>query len=290
MADMSHLFAEKIVLVEDAAKKYFSSPEISSQSIKRLYESINYSLLSPGKRFRPVLSLLVAEALEIDLKQVIPFGLSLEFIHTYSLIHDDLPCMDDDNERRGRPTNHIQYGEAIALLAGDSLLTEAFLNLSRSYSSRPEIACQLVECLGRASGVEGMIAGQMMDIDDSQDFSKDQMELLHKLKTGALITAASEGAAICGQVSDVMKKNMTRFGECLGLAFQLADDIDDYDEKNPEPTNMVNLLGLSKTSKYLQELTQESIEIVGSFGEKGRALREIAQFNQDRVNQFFNEG
>jgi geranylgeranyl diphosphate synthase type II len=211
--------------------------------------------------------------------------LAVEFIHTYSLIHDDLPSMDDDNERRGLPTNHIVYGEAMALLGGDALLTESFNILATGFKDNPSVGLEVCRIVSEAAGAQGMVGGQAMDIllpEDGHD--QDQIQWIHKLKTGCLIRASVEAAAVACEATSAQRTNLTKFAECLGFAFQLADDIDDYDPKNPESTSYVNVYGLEKTASLLAQVTDEALSYLVNFGEKKKDLAYITEFNQQRIS------
>lgn len=275
-------FLEKI---ETQLKNCVSNwtPQVSA--VQGLVESMAYSLLSGGKRFRPLLSLLTVDALEGDIENVIPWAVAVEMIHTYSLIHDDLPCMDDDDVRRGRPTNHKVYGEALALLAGDALLTEAFAVLAESYRQQPGIALELVSLLSHAAGLRGMIGGQVMDINEAflQDIHPEQITNIHELKTGALIKVAIEGAAVvCGTPTPV-RAQLAEYGRLLGLAFQVADDILDYDPEHPELCSLTASMGMEKTKAYLDKLSQQAVDCLASLPrDRGKALLKMVDFNKGR--------
>ncbi len=242
-----------------------------------LVDSMKYSLFSGGKRFRPQLIQLVCEALDIKPSDYIPFAAAVECIHTYSLIHDDLPCMDDDSERRGKPTNHIKYGETTALLAGDGLLTEAFHIIGKYYTNKPSIGLKLVQLLSYCAGPQGMVAGQQLDLlnlDDKnkknnddfkineKSFSAENILMIHKLKTAALIKCCAEGAAIIAQVSPDKQYDISEAGELIGLAFQIKDDFLDFDEKNPEPCNLINLIGATRTQEILNDVSNRAIQLL----------------------------
>lgn len=218
-------------------------------------DAMKYSLVAGGKRVRPVLSLWTAECFGSSVEDVFPWALAIEMIHTYSLIHDDLPCMDDDDERRGRPTNHVVFGEANALLAGDALLTEAFHFLAVEYAQRPETCVKLVRLLGRAAGMGGMVGGQFIDLNTEESPTLAMLEDMHRRKTGALISAAVEGAALLGGASDTQLQAIREFGDNLGLAFQIADDILDAGNPNDEGRSFVSVLGLETCTAELRRVT-----------------------------------
>jgi geranylgeranyl diphosphate synthase, type II len=209
-AQVEVLLAERLGRLEEAPR--------------RLVEAMRYSLLAGGKRLRPVLCLAFAEAVHGG-RPPAPAedaACALEFVHTYSLVHDDLPAMDDDDMRRGRPTSHKMYGEAMAILAGDALLTEAFALLASS--SEPQRAA-LVACLATAAGAEGMVGGQVLDIAEDRPADEQYLTRLHRLKTGALLKAScAMGVLAAGGTADQLKA-AERYGEAVGLAFQIADDL-----------------------------------------------------------------
>lgn len=228
-----------------------------SQSLDSLQKSFAYSLSQGGKRFRPVISLLIGEAFGVPPQKILPWALAIEMIHTYSLIHDDLPCMDNDDFRRGEPTNHKVFGEDIALLAGDVLQTEAFALIAEKFQAEPATALQLVKVLAEAIGAQGMVSGQAIDMGfKDQQMQESELLLMHALKTGALIRAAVEGAAVvCGIPGD--KRQLCRsYGEDLGLAFQLKDDLLDSEEGKVQNLNFPQKLEqVSKMAKMnLQNL------------------------------------
>jgi geranylgeranyl diphosphate synthase, type II len=252
---------------------------------KALAESIEYSLFTGGKRFRPVLSLLTAEATGVGFDRVMPWAAAVEMIHTYSLIHDDLPCMDDDDHRRGRPTNHRVFGEATALLAGDALLTQAFTHLGKSYVDVPYIGLELVNMLGDAAGGAGMIGGQMIDLaalEGARLESQKQVEDLHRLKTGALINVSVMGVASIGRFPKQTRDALARYSENLGLAFQLADDIQDFDESNPEKSGYPFVLGIKQTQEMLRVVSETALEALRPLGDKAKLLSDLVRYNQSR--------
>lgn len=252
------------------------------KSVGGLVESIKYSLIGGGKRIRPVLAAWVAENFGTPVQKIIPWALAIEMIHTYSLIHDDLPCMDDDEERRGRPTNHVMFGESTALLAGDGLLTEAFHLLAREYASEPALGLKLVALLGHAAGVGGMVGGQYQDLNTAdENATVPLLAELHARKTGALISAAVEGAALIAGLSANDSKNLKKYGEHLGLAFQIADDILDA-ESEEAGKSYVPLLGLEETQNELQKVTREGFAVLDQMSRPCPRLREALQWNLER--------
>ncbi len=249
-----------------------------------LLDSVLYSLNTGGKRFRPLLSMIVAEHYEADPMRVLPWAAAVEMIHTYSLIHDDLPCMDNDDLRRGKPTNHKVYGEPLALLAGDALLTEAFSMLFKFYQTEPGLGMQLVEKLSTASGLQGMIAGQVLDMQaDHTPVDEQALMKIHKLKTGQLIRVALEGAAIaCGAVqNDVL--SLKFYGESLGLAFQIRDDLLDSAEGDEDSKNFVSLIGKKETVALLDEVSRKAKTYLNKLQNPSVKLLQMVDYNLNRT-------
>jgi len=248
-----------------------------------IHKAMRYSIFAGGKRIRPVLTLAACEAVGGKTVAAMPLACAVECIHTYSLIHDDLPCMDDDDLRRGRPTNHKVFGEGIAVLAGDALLTQAFLLAAK----KPEYVTELAG----ASGSLGLIAGQVQDLEnESRAATLAEVKTTHRNKTGALINASIRLGAMAGHATPAQLKRLTRYGDDLGLAFQVIDDILDAtstkeimgksvraDEKN-EKSTFPKLLGIEKSHAYAGELIADAHDQLRSFGKKAEPLRAIADF------------
>ena len=249
---------EYIELVNKQLEEYVPKKNNLQNSI---YEAMRYSLLAGGKRIRPVLSLGVCDMLGGDIREALPFACALECIHTYSLIHDDLPCMDNDDLRRGRPTNHKVFGEATALLAGDSLLNLAFEIMS-SAGIESGKTVEIIKTVSNLSGTEGMIGGQVVDLlyEESNDATQEVLEYIHKHNTGALILAATLIGAICGEATEREREKIVEFAQNLGLAFQIKDDILDFigDEEllgkpvgSDEENNKTTLFSVIETAFYV---------------------------------------
>jgi len=229
---MSDLFSlknyldERSRLVENALDLYLPGKDTLPAD---LHGAMRYSVFAGGKRIRPVLMMAACEAVGGDPVHALPPACAIEMIHSYSLIHDDLPAMDDDDYRRGKPTNHKVYGEAIAILAGDALLTEAFLLLSGPVvkkNLRPEQVMELIELLAKSSGSRGMVGGQVVDMEsEGRQIDLPTLEYIHTRKTGALLLAAIEMGCVVGQASVPQRQALVRYGEAVGLAFQVTDDI-----------------------------------------------------------------
>ena len=259
-----------------------------------IYEAMKYSLYAGGKRIRPVLTLAVSKALYGNYDAALCFGCSLEMIHTYSLIHDDLPCMDDDDLRRGKPTNHKVFGEDMAVLSGDALLNYACENIVCASVVDSDMKLNALRILYRASGAEGMIGGQVMDMfAEGKSVNISYLEQLHRKKTGALIKAAAAlGAISAGSPENILNT----YSEALGLAFQIRDDILDVegdtekfgkpvlsDEKNNK-TTYVTLFGLDGAKKLLSEETEKAIGSLDFLGKDGEFLRDFAKYLLNREN------
>ena len=247
-----------------------------------LEQSIAYTVKSGGKRFRPALSLLTAKTLEADEDSVFAVGTAAEWIHTYSLIHDDLPCMDNDDERRGQPSNHKVYGEALALLAGDALLTETFGFLAREYSEVPDRAVKIISELSSLAGVNGMVGGQSVDIDEDSDEKAKWISYIHEKKTGALIQASVVCAAHACGADETKVAALRSFSDQLGLAFQLADDLLDWDPENPEPTSYVNVVGPEETARLLNETSDQCLNHLEKVGLQTKFFAPLVEFNKTR--------
>ena len=263
-----------------------------------LFESMRYSLFAGGKRIRPALALGAAEAVGGQARSALPFAAALEMIHTYSLIHDDLPAMDDDDLRRGKPTNHRVYGEGIAILAGDALLTDAFWVLTRRevLAEHPaERVVRAVEVIARAAGSPGMVAGQALDlVCEGRDVDLATVEFLHVSKTGALIRAATVVGGLAAGAAEADLERLARYAERLGLAFQIADDILDVEGTTEElgkpagsdqgrsKATYPAVVGLEEAKLRARELMAEALECLEPFGEKAEPLRALARFVVER--------
>jgi geranylgeranyl diphosphate synthase type II len=225
--DIKTYLREKREIIDSYLKSYFDRPS----SPPALQEAMRYSLLAGGKRVRPILVLASYEACGGNAEDILPQAASMELIHTYSLIHDDLPAMDNDDLRRGKPTNHKVFGEAMAVLAGDALLTEAFLMITdTSAKLRASSLLKAVREVALSAGAYGMVGGQVQDIlSENMEPDKDTLEFIHLHKTAALITASVKLGAILANSGKNRLKALTRYGENIGLAFQIIDDILDVE-------------------------------------------------------------
>ncbi len=260
---------------------------------EQLHRAMRYSLLAGGKRLRPALVLAAGEAFGADTDDLMPAACAIEMIHTYSLIHDDLPAMDNDDLRRGRPTCHKAFGEAVAILAGDALLTQAFRVLAADAPKRDaERQLRVIREVATAAGtVEALIGGQMADIEsEGKKVDASTLEYIHRSKTGAMISASVVvGGTVAGASEDQIEK-LRRYGQRIGLAFQIADDILDVTStseqlgKTPGKDQAANkatypsIHGITASQARARELVDEAIEIVSSLGLNTHVLEEIARF------------
>ncbi len=258
---------------------------------EKIYEAMRYSVFAGGKRLRPVLAVAACEMSGGNRKDVADFACALEMIHTYSLIHDDLPAMDNDDFRRGLPTCHKKFNEAIAVLAGDALLNMAYEVMIDSVISKSDKKFQrAMKYIANAAGAGGMVGGQVIDvISEGKKIDSDTILYIHKNKTAALIAAALKAGGVIGGMTDAEIRLMENAGENVGIAFQIKDDILDVtsttevlgkpvlsDEKNDKIT-YVTMSGMEKAEKDLRDLTGEALEIIDNFGEKGRFLYEYVK-------------
>lgn len=211
-------------LVEQELRRAFDTVDASVEPLAR---AVDYSLLAPGKRVRPVLALLAAEASGADVAPIVPIAAAFELVHAYSLVHDDLPAMDDDDLRRGMPTSHRTYGEAVAILVGDALQARAFGLVAEAASVSAEARIEIVAILARAAGWQGMVGGQYLDIDEARTDDGDLASLrdVHDRKTGAMIAGAVEAGAVAAEVSAAERAAFAAFGRELGWLFQIVDDL-----------------------------------------------------------------
>lgn len=274
--------------LEQWISDYFDDkPEIDNRN----FEAMIYSVKVGGKRVRPILMLLTYAMYKKEYKDIMPFASALEMIHTYSLIHDDLPSMDNDDLRRGKPTNHKIYGEAIAILAGDGLLNEAMIIMLNQCQGGNLNKIKASTTIAIASGAQGMIAGQICDIlSEGKEISEEELLYMHRNKTGQLIKVAIVSGAILANVHTEDLENLSEYGEKLGLAFQIKDDILDVigdvailgknvksDECNNK-TTFITMYGLEKCKLMCNELTEECFQILEKLNVDTKYLEEITEF------------
>lgn len=295
MADLTQALADAAAEVEgmlDALLVTDGAPD------RRIYDAMRYTTLGGGKRLRPFLVLESARLFDVARLSALRTGAALELIHCYSLVHDDLPAMDDDDLRRGKPTVHREFDEATAVLAGDGLLTMAFQVVSDPETHpNAEIRSALVFALARAAGVRGMVGGQMIDLEaETKSLNLDEITLLQQLKTGALIGFACEAGAMLGQAADSDRAALRRYADTLGLAFQIADDLLDVEGSVEETgkavgkdadagkATFVSLLGIDGAKAKANALVDEAVGHLSGFDERADLLRATARFVVDRRN------
>jgi geranylgeranyl diphosphate synthase, type II len=258
-----------------------------------IYRAMRYSLFAGGKRLRPVLVFLAGETLGADFEELLPVAASVEMIHTYSLIHDDLPCIDNDDFRRGKPTNHRVFGEAIAILAGDALLTAGMEFLSNAHYE-PETRCKLISLLTKAAGTHGMIGGQVLDIlGEAKTLDRVELERIHAMKTAALLGYCATAPAVILKKGPVVERAFSQYGEAVGLAFQIVDDILDVEgttqslgktagkDQHAGKATYPALLGLQESRKLAADLIQAAGTAVADF-DRNRYLISFAEYILNR--------
>lgn len=262
---------------------------------KKVYEAMSYSLNAGGKRIRPLLSILTYMLYKEDYKEILPVAAALEMIHTYSLIHDDLPCMDNDDLRRGRPTNHKVFGEAVAVLAGDGLLNEAMNIMFKYCMEKDRNAIKACRIISESAGAEGMIGGQTVDIlSENTKIPIDQLYYMHSKKTGALIKTSILAGAILAEAPETDIKNLDYYGQKLGLAFQIKDDILDIvgdtavlgkkakSDLDNNKTTFITAYGLNKCIEMCNSLTGECVEVLDKLSGDTSKLKEVTLFLLNR--------
>ena len=291
---LADIMAERRTLVEAALTQWLPGAEVAPATI---HEAMRYSVLAGGKRLRPMLALFGCEAVGGRLDDAMPAAVALELIHTYSLVHDDLPAMDDDDYRRGRPTCHKVYGEAVAILAGDALLTHAFQVLADPAAGGVPAPrrLQIVAEIASAAGSVGMVGGQTMEIQaEGQTPDPETLLALHAMKTGALLRASLRVGALAGGADEAALAALTRYGERLGLAFQIVDDILDIEGNSAEMGKTAGsdlrkkkatypaVFGLETARRDAARLLREATESLGLLGEGGAVLAALAEYVGNR--------
>lgn len=247
-----------------------------------LHKAMRYSVLSAGKRIRPLLCLAGAEAVGSTPEKVLPIACALELLHSYSIIHDDLPAMDNDAIRRGRAASHVAFGEAVAILAGDALLTEAFrilADVGLNKDLKGETLLTIAQLVARAAGSLGMAGGQVDDLNlEGKQVSLAEVKDIHHRKTGSLIKVSILAGALAGNAGREELKALARYGECLGLAFQVSDDIIDLTRGEQDGVSYPAVAGLDEARKHLRQLGEQALEALKGFDVKAEPLREIVHF------------
>lgn len=274
---MENAFTDQMARDQALIEGYLARAFAGETRHADLQEAMEYSLLAGGKRIRPILTLETCRLCGGDVEAALPFACGVEMVHTYSLIHDDLPAMDNDDLRRGRPTNHIVYGEAAAILAGDALLTAAFEQLIKA-ELPAERMVEAVMCLSRAAGSAGMVGGQALDMaGEGRALDREELELLQSLKTGALISAAAELGCIAAGGTTEQRSRVRAYAQALGRAFQVRDDMLDVissqaelgkpvgSDRLNEKSTFVTALGLEGCAALVEELTRQAVGAMEGF-------------------------
>jgi geranylgeranyl diphosphate synthase type II len=293
--DLKAYLKEKKSVVDQALERVFPEPAGPAADVIR---AMRYSLFAGGKRLRPILCIAGAETVGGEGKAVLPAACALELIHTYSLIHDDLPVMDNDDLRRGKPTSHKVYGEAVALLAGDGLLTEAFGLMSRldGYpDAKPQAVLRVISLIAEAAGYRGMVGGQTVDIQsEGREVDRVLVEFIHSHKTGALIAASVTAGSILGGADEDQVAAVSAYGENVGLAFQIADDILDVEgdrehlgkdvggDAQKRKITYPGVLGLEASRETQKALVSGGIDRLKGFDHRADPLRYLATYMIER--------
>ena len=286
--DLKQYLEKQRLIVEKALET--ALPEIEGREA-RVVEAMRYSLFAGGKRLRPILCLAAAEAVGGEIEAAMPAACALEMIHTYSLIHDDLPAMDDDDLRRGKPTSHVVFGEAIAILAGDALLTEAFVLLSDYNVLLAKRSLKLIGVIARAASYRGMVGGQVVDmLSQNKPADLETVQQMHTRKTAALISAAAESGALAGGGTDNQVEALAEYGRAIGLAFQIADDILDIEGSTEVLGKTAGsdvargkvtypaAVGLEGSRQAAQTLVNQALAALERFDSKAEPLRALANY------------
>ena len=286
MTDFQNAYQELKQLVDQALNDYFNTPDAPYHV---LLESMRYSLNAGGKRLRPVLVLAFCRACGGDVKAALPVACAIEMVHTYSLIHDDLPCMDNDDLRRGKPTNHVVFGECTATLAGDALQAEAFRTIL-SAELPAETRAECARLLSVGAGIEGICGGQQLDMEgEGKALTREDLLEIHKRKTASMLIAACRMGIACGQGTAEQVEAANRYAEAMGLAFQIRDDMLDQisteaelgkpigSDAQEQKTTFMSLYGLAQCEQEVHDLTQEAIRAVEGQFENAGFLQELAR-------------
>ncbi|MBA3004316.1 MAG: polyprenyl synthetase family protein [Desulfurivibrio sp.] len=286
---------EQCAVVEQALTRYMLTEQ---GPLANHIKAMRYSLFAGGKRIRPILALATAEALHAPTKDLLPAACALECIHTYSLIHDDLPAMDDDDLRRGKPTSHMVFGEAEAILAGDGLLSFAFELLTHpdaQQSISPVAQLRMINLIAKAIGPEGMVGGQSLDLAaEGQTIPFEHLKLIHGYKTGALITASVQAGAIFGNATEEQFAALTRYGTQIGLAFQIIDDLLDVEgttenlgktagaDVSRNKATYPAFFGVAETKVMARDAINAALTALETFDAKAEPLRALARYIYER--------
>ena len=281
-------------IINKELEKYIRREEVPE---KKLNNSMEYSLMAGGKRIRPILVMATYKIFDDDIKKCLPYAVAIEMVHNFSLIHDDLPGIDNDDFRHGKPTNHKQFNEATAILAGDGLLNQAYIVISEDLkkSSNEELKSKIQVFNEFSNAIDRMIAGEYIDTEyEGKQISDDYLEYIHKNKTGALLRLCVRMGAILAGASDIDLERLTSYSEKIGLAFQIKDDIlsEEGDEdvlgkpvgndKELEKCTYVSKYSLDGAKDILEKITKEAIEEISIYGEKAEFLKQLALYIKDR--------
>lgn len=294
--DFKKELKERSIYIEEKIESYLPKEEGYQKTI---FEAMSYSLRAGGKRLRPILLMEAYKICQGQGEDFVPYSVAMEMIHTYSLIHDDLPALDNDDLRRGKPTNHIVFGEAMAILAGDALLNTAYetmLNAAFKHS-RPEISLRAAYEISRGAGIYGMIGGQVVDVEsEDKKIDKDKLDYIHMNKTAAMIVGSVRAGAILAGIDEDRLESLTKYAENIGLAFQIVDDILDIegDEKllgkrvgsdlDNDKSTYPSLLGISESKKIVENLIEEAKISLEVFDSDAEFMNALADFIRDRQN------
>lgn len=288
------ILEQKLQEVGDLLSKKIEEilPEANQAMEQKLFEAMRYSTLSHGKRLRPFLTVISSQLFGVSLESSLQTAAAIEFIHSYSLIHDDLPAIDNDDLRRGQPSSHKKFGEATAILAGDALLTYAFEVLADEGTHRDAaVRIELVEAVSKAAGFAGMVGGQVIDIlAENQKLDFNEVVRLQRMKTGALFAISCEAGAILGRAPRNLRNALRAYANNLGLAFQITDDLLDAEGTREETgknvgkdskagkATLVSCLGIETAREHSKMLATQAIEHLGVFGEQASLLKVLAQY------------
>lgn len=291
---MKRQLKERIEIIDKALESYL---ELKDNPQHIIYEAMRYSVFAGGKRLRPLIMWETAKMCGGSWEDVQPFACALEMVHTYSLIHDDLPAMDNDDLRRGMPTSHIKFGEDIAILAGDALLTKAFEVIAHAEYTDAARAMRAAGIFAAAAGTEGMVGGQVVDLaSEGKDISLEELQYIHLLKTGALLRIAADVGAIMAGADETEIKAVDDFARYLGIAFQIRDDILDVtgteeelgkpigSDAEEEKNTYVKLCGIEKSEQLVEEYSEKAKAAILCFGEKADFLIKLTDYLVNRNN------
>lgn len=276
-------YADFQKMFNDGAQSYLAARTKLNPKLENFWDSLNYSFSNGGKRFRPFLSCLTAKTFLFPEQNILSLALAVEFIHTYSLIHDDLPCMDNDDFRRGKPTNHKIYGEAVALLAGDALQAEAFQCLAADKKNSAEEKIKLITLFSQKIGALGMVGGQVLDMQATKDIQTGDLEEIHRYKTGALIELSCIGVGILAKLPATTMENLVAYSQNLGLCFQIKDDLLDGLDNEQAYKSYLKILGFEKTQTLLRFHSDAALKALSNMSQPTQLLRALVEMNLNRI-------